>query len=113
MPAMVGGVAVLALAIGWSVGHLTRPHGSPAVATVHRSTPTTTASAQRLAFTRPMPPPVRQPVPAEIGVMEVCGFGWVRVPPDDPDPLQRIPSALRQSALDAMDAAMLASDDTQ
>jgi hypothetical protein len=46
-------------------------------------------------------------------VAEVCGFGWVQVPPDDPDPMQRIPSSLRQSALEAMDAAMLASEDSQ
>lgn len=48
-----------------------------------------------------------------MGVAEICGFGIVQVPPDDPDPVQRIPPALRRSALETMDALMLASDDPQ
>ncbi|HET7793481.1 MAG TPA: hypothetical protein VFL64_08855 [Rhizobacter sp.] len=59
----------------------------------------------------PLPTPAAPKAALPLGTIEVCGFGPVQVPPDDPDPLQRIPPALRQSALDAMDATMLASDD--
>jgi hypothetical protein len=47
------------------------------------------------------------------GQAEVCGYGTVQLAPDDPDPVQRIPAALRQSALDQLDARMLASEDVQ
>ena len=112
---MVGGVAVLALAIGWSVGHLTRR--SPlrprqrAPRQRRAGRPARAARIEHRPSTALTPP--RQAVPVRPGETEVCGFGLVQVPPDDPDPVQRIPHALRQSALDAMDAAMLASDDTQ
>lgn len=57
----------------------------------------------------PLPKPQRRP----LGVTEVCGYGEVQLPPDDPDPVQRIPADLRRSAIEAMDALMLASDDDQ
>jgi len=60
-----------------------------------------------------MVPVPRRHTRRAIGLVEVCGFGMVQVPPDDPDPVQRIPRALRLSALDTMDTLMLASDDTQ
>ncbi|HEY0819118.1 MAG TPA: hypothetical protein VGD46_10090, partial [Rhizobacter sp.] len=59
-------------------------------------------------------PAVKRPAPLRrVGVAEVCGFGEVQLPPDDPDPVQRIPAELRRTALDAMDRLMLASDDEQ
>ena len=93
------------------------PH--PAVATA----PAPVASAQRLAtaptlpYTRPpvlrTPTPRASPPRRPTGVAEVCGYGEVQLPPDDPDPVQRIPPDVRRAALEAMDALMLASDDDQ
>jgi hypothetical protein len=57
-------------------------------------------------------PPQRASVPLP-GRVEVCGYGEVQLPPDDPDPVQRIPAPLRQATLDQLDARMLASDDLQ
>ncbi len=45
--------------------------------------------------------------------VEICGFGTVTLRPDDPYPFQSIPVALRESALAAVEALMLASDDIQ
>lgn len=76
-----------------------------------------TATAPTLPYTRP--PVLRTPTPRPavprrpLGVAEVCGYGEVQLPPDDPDPVQRIPPDVRRAALEAMDALMLASDDDQ
>ncbi len=45
--------------------------------------------------------------------VEICGFGTVELRPDDPNPVQGIPPAQRESALAAVEALMLASDDIQ
>ncbi len=45
--------------------------------------------------------------------VEICGYGTVALRPDDPYPFQGIPQALRESALDAAEALMLANDDIQ
>jgi len=52
------------------------------------------------------------PSPEPKGV-EVCGFGRVSLPADDPSALQRVPVAVRRAALQQADALMLASDDAQ
>ncbi|MBC7995326.1 MAG: hypothetical protein H7Z15_19010 [Rhizobacter sp.] len=115
--ALAAGVAVLALAVGWRLGWLHAEASRPLQAA---PTPQALLSpAPQLV--RPLPPTdtrlmvmaPRRPAPRATGLVEVCGFGVVQVPPDDPDPVQRIPRALRQSALDTMDALMLASDDPQ
>lgn len=114
--ALGAGMAALALAVGWSLGrhaeasrHASagpaRPDGVPPP---RLARPLLQAEETRVM----VPVPRRHPARA-LGLVEVCGFGMVQVPPDDPDPVQRIPRALRLSALDTMDALMLASDDTQ
>lgn len=113
--ALAAGVAMLALAAGWTAGR--HVEASRQV----EATPPREAVLPPLRLARPvlqtdtrvMVPVPRRTKPAAIGAVEVCGFGTVQVPPDDPDPVQRIPRALRQSALETMDALMLASDDTQ
>lgn len=76
-----------------------------------------TTNTPTLPYTRP--PVLRAPTPRPApprrppGMAEVCGYGEVQLPPDDPDPVQRIPPEVRRSALEAMDALMLASDDDQ
>ncbi len=68
------------------------------------------------------PEPSRTPKPGAVGAtvpavqrteVEICGFGTVALKPDDPYPLQAIAPAMRESALDAAEALMLASDDVQ
>jgi len=55
-----------------------------------------------------------EPTPAlDRSEVEVCGFGRVSLPADDPSALQRVPPALRRAALEQADAMMLASDDAQ
>lgn len=44
---------------------------------------------------------------------EICGFGNVEIAAHDPDSLQGIPATVRNAALDAVDAQMLASADEQ
>lgn len=48
------------------------------------------------------------PRPLASGEVEVCGYGPVQLPSDDPNPLQRIPLAVRQAALAQAEAQMLA-----
>lgn len=62
--------------------------------------------------TEPQVKPQR-PLPRSAGVVEVCGYGEVLLPPDDPDPMQRLPAALRHAAIERLDTLMLASDDVQ
>jgi hypothetical protein len=51
---------------------------------------------------------IRDPV-----TIEICGYGPVALPPDDPDPVQQLPRGLRSNALDAMRAEMTVSGDPQ
>ncbi len=48
---------------------------------------------------------------AEAGGVEVCGYGAVHLAVDDPNPLQRVPLALRQAALDQVEAHLAAQAD--
>lgn len=50
--------------------------------------------------------PARQAAPGQL--VEVCGHGQVQLPADDPNPLQRIPAAQRQAALEQVEAQLLA-----
>ena len=113
--ALAAGLAVLALAVGWSLGRHSEASRHASAASTHPDwvPPPRLARPLLQTETRVMVPVPRRNTQRAIGLMEVCGFGVVQVPPDDPDPVQRIPRALRQSALDTMDALMLASDDTQ
>ena len=116
--ALAAAVAVLASAAGWFfTRHRADDASQPVSAATARETPVLPMRPPVLALpqaeTRVMVPVPRRTKPAAIGLVEVCGFGLVQVPPDDPDPVQRIPRALRQSTLDTLDALMLASDDTQ
>lgn len=113
--ALAAGVAVLALSVGWIAGRHVEA-SRQVQAAPHREAlmpPLRLVRPVLQTDTRVMVPVPRRIKPAAIGQVEVCGFGTVQVPPDDPDPVQRIPRALRQSALETMDALMLASDDTQ
>lgn len=73
------------------------------------------SQAPAVPYTRPpvLKASVAKPQRRPPGMAEVCGYGEVQLPPDDPDPVQRIPLDVRRSAIDAMDALMLASDDDQ
>jgi hypothetical protein len=116
VPAAAGAVGVV-LWLLWGLWPPARPDPPAA--------PAVPAAAAAVAPPAPLPHarprvlqvrPVRAPVatpPRRVGVAEVCGFGEVQLPPDDPDPVQRIPPELRRAALDAMDRLMLASDDEQ
>ncbi|MBL0728725.1 hypothetical protein [Piscinibacter sp. HJYY11] len=109
-------VAAGAVGVGLWLAQPSTPPGPPIgdVAPAQRVV-VAAASAPRLPYTRPpvihapAPKPQRRP----LGQTEVCGYGDVQLPPDDPDPVQRIPLDVRRSALEAMDALMLASDDDQ
>ena len=59
------------------------------------------------------PAPRAAPVPRDAGEVEICGFGEVRLPADDPYGLNRVPDSLRRTALDEVDERMLASGDEQ
>ena len=110
-----GGVAVLALAlgvaVGWNAGRHVEAVQAPGWLRLSASPPNAVLAMPHLLL--PDMPAARRAPAAESGMVEVCGFGAVEVAPDDPDPVQRIPPAVRQSALDAVDALMLASDDSQ
>lgn len=109
--ALAGGVAVLAGLIGWGVGRyvdVERAPAKPSNAFVPHTAPHTALLAPQ-----PHQPPARRAPAVDTSMVEVCGFGTVQIPPDDPDPVQRIPFVLRQSAIDTADALMLASDDAQ
>lgn len=57
---------------------------------------------------RPSAPSAQAPAstaPTEVGI-EVCGYGRVQLAPDDPNPLQRIPAALRLAALEQAEARL-------
>jgi len=59
------------------------------------------------------PAPRRTPAARDAGEVEICGFGAVRLPADDPYGLNRVPETVRRSALDEVDRRMLASGDEQ
>jgi hypothetical protein len=64
----------------------------------------------------PAAPPAapRRPVAAEPDDgTEVCGWGRVQLPADDPFPLQRLPAASRRAALDQAQARMAADADVR
>lgn len=54
---------------------------------------------------RPAAPGMRS---AEASPVEVCGHGWVQLPADDPNPLQRLPPGVRAATLDQAEARLLA-----
>lgn len=64
----------------------------------------TRSSAQAPAAVRP--PRARGTLAP--GEVEVCGWGVVRLPADDPNPLQRVPPAARLTALDQLEARLAA-----
>jgi hypothetical protein len=84
------------------------------------SAPRPIAAPLREAAAR-KPPPRRAathaaraaPPARDAGEVEICGFGEVRLPADDPYGLNRVPDSLRRSALDEVDERMLASGDEQ
>lgn len=88
---------------------------APQPVALARSVPTAAAPPypRPRVLSAPLSRPVSKPVRRPLGVTEVCGYGEVQLPPDDPDPVQRIPADVRRAALEAMDALMLASDDDQ
>lgn len=47
-------------------------------------------------------------IAASANEVEVCGYGRVALPSDDPNPLQRMPAGLRQAALAQAESRMLA-----
>ena len=59
------------------------------------------------------PAPRAAPIARDAGEVEICGFGEVRLPADDPYGLNRVPDSLRRTALDEVDERMLASGDEQ
>ena len=75
-----------------------------------RSTTTGFATAPATP-TAPAAPPAA-PTTFEEGT-EVCGWGRVQLPADDPFPLQRLPAAARRAGLDDARAAMAADGDLQ
>lgn len=111
VPVAAGAVGVML----WLAQATTRSDDPPPTSQAMPSAPIAVAAAPTVPYTRPpvltapRPKPQRRP----LGVTEVCGYGEVQLPPDDPDPVQRIPAEVRRAALDAMDALMLASDDDQ
>jgi hypothetical protein len=111
--ALAGGVAVLAAWIGWNVGRHVEVQRTPGRVSLADRSPAALQPVQQAAHPAPMlpSPSVRHAI--DTSTVEVCGYGAVQIPPDDPDPVQRIPPVLRQSAIDAADALMLASDDAQ
>lgn len=111
VPVAAGAVGVML----W-LAQATRPDPPPERAAPPRVVTVAVAPpAPRLPYTRPLvtKAPVPEPQRRPLGLTEVCGYGDVQLPPDDPDPVQRIPLDVRRAALETMDARMLASDDDQ
>jgi hypothetical protein len=52
--------------------------------------------------------PANRPRTTDATPVEVCGHGWVQLPADDPNPLQRVPAAVRSTTLDQAEARLLA-----
>ncbi|NRF66907.1 hypothetical protein HLB44_07925 [Aquincola sp. S2] len=65
------------------------------------------AAALTAALPRALPAAATLPAPG----VEVCGWGPVELPDDDPFPLQRIPAAQRAAALDQAEQRLLADAD--
>lgn len=59
------------------------------------------------------PPATAAALPAIDDGTEVCGWGQVQLPADDPFPLQRLPATARRAALDQAQAAMAADADVR
>jgi hypothetical protein len=99
--------------------------------------PVSVASAPHAATPKAAPPPAPQPAPPALAVAatpvpaappaaprrpvaaepddgtEVCGWGRVQLPADDPFPLQRLPASTRRAALDQAQARMAADADVR
>ena len=82
----------------------------------------TPAPPTRVTLARHAPAPASPQVPAAAAVAdptadddgtEVCGWGRVQLPADDPFPLQRLPAATRRAGLDDARATMAADADLQ
>lgn len=125
------GALTLAALLGWIVAAWlprTAPEAPAAVAaapkpipgTGHR-TPAAAPSAAALApsavaVPAPAPRAAAAPAYASLAVdegTEVCGWGRVHLPADDPFPLQRLPTAARRAALDEAQAGMAADADVR
>jgi hypothetical protein len=114
-------MVVLALLLYWS-GHRPPPSSPGAVvlrsasappgAPAARMQPAPAAAPGSLPAAQPTPP-VAPAIPRRaVGPgVEVCGWGTVELPEDDPFPLQRIPAAQRAAALDAAEQRLLADAD--
>jgi hypothetical protein len=100
------------------------PRPSPAAATPQpqpQLVAATPGAAPAARFPRashaPPAPAAPAPAPATLASVEdgteVCGWGRVQLPADDPFPLQRLPAAARRAGLDDARAAMAADADPQ
>ncbi len=93
-----------------------RPIGAPTTALTTPPTAAfirTPAAAPGVARrTHSAPAPDSPTAPAGDST-EVCGWGPVQLPPDDPFPLQRLPAATRNATLDEARATMAADPDLQ
>ena len=114
-------IGALVLAVGasaWFAGR-TAPHPiEPAVrviASAQRPSVAPPPAATRPPTQRraPRPAPRAAPPARHAGEVEICGFGEVRLPADDPYGLNLVPDVVRRTALDAVDERMLASGDEQ
>lgn len=84
------------------VAALAPPAAAPPRSTPRAAAPLNAAPSADTAAAAPATPE---------GGTEVCGWGPVQLPADDPFPLQRLPAATRAAALDAARAAMAADAD--
>ncbi len=120
------GLALLAAAggatlAGWlllrlppTVGDDQAPRGARHAGPAATAAPAAARAAQ--AASPGLAPVVARPRPARSaagpGEAEVCGWGVVRLPADDPNPLQRVPPAVRLAALDQLEARLAAHPET-
>ena len=77
------------------------------------ATPSRDVHAVDRPTAQPSPAAGRRAAARDAVTIEVCGYGPVTLPPDDPDPAQLLPRTLRADALEAVRAAMTASADPQ
>lgn len=125
MIAVLVGCAVTAWR--WVDGDVAAPPPAAAVATAARTPLPLGALPAMLPFAAHPAAPATPPVPAlppptarntpqpppDTGEVEVCGFGRVQLPSDDPNPLQRLPIGLRNAVLDEVEARLLSHADDQ
>jgi hypothetical protein len=96
-----------------------RPSAAPETPTFEPAfaEPAATPSRDVQALDRPtaQPPPAagRGAAARDAVTIEICGYGPVTLPPDDPDPAQLLPRPLRADALEEVRAEMTASGDPQ